>query len=70
MKTEVISTVHKEDAGTQLGAELIQNGELVAFPTETVPPGIMVYAFFLAFLLARIASTRNRAASTPVPIWP
>ena len=36
MKTEVISTFRKEDAGTQLGAELIQNGELVAFPTETV----------------------------------
>ncbi len=27
-------------------------------------------AFFLAFLLSRIAMTRNRAASTPVPIWP
>ena len=36
MKTEVISTVRKEDAGTTLGAELIRNGELVAFPTETV----------------------------------
>lgn len=36
MKTEVISTVRKEDAGTTLGAQLIQNGELVAFPTETV----------------------------------
>ena len=36
MKTEVISTVRMEDAGTTLGAELIKNGELVAFPTETV----------------------------------
>ena len=36
MKTEVISTVRREEAGTALGAELIQNGELVAFPTETV----------------------------------
>ena len=36
MKTEVISTIRMEDAGTQKGAELIQNGELVAFPTETV----------------------------------
>jgi len=36
MKTEVISTVRREEAGTQMGAELIQNGELVAFPTETV----------------------------------
>ena len=36
MKTEVISTVRREDAGTTVGAELIQNGELVAFPTETV----------------------------------
>ncbi len=36
MKTEVISTVRREDAGTQLGAELIREGGLVAFPTETV----------------------------------
>lgn len=36
MKTEVISTIRMEDAGTTLGAELIQNGGLVAFPTETV----------------------------------
>ncbi len=36
MKTEVIATIRQEDAGTTLGAELIQNGELVAFPTETV----------------------------------
>lgn len=36
MKTEVISTINKEDAGTSLGAELIRNGDLVAFPTETV----------------------------------
>lgn len=36
MKTEVISTIKREDAGTTVGAELIQNGELVAFPTETV----------------------------------
>lgn len=36
MKTEIISTIAKEDAGTVLGAELIRNGSLVAFPTETV----------------------------------
>ena len=36
MKTEVISTIKKEDAGTTLGAELIRSGGLVAFPTETV----------------------------------
>ncbi len=36
MKTEVISTVRMEDAGTTQGAELIKNGGLVAFPTETV----------------------------------
>ena len=36
MKTEVISTVRREEAGTTLGAELIQSGALVAFPTETV----------------------------------
>lgn len=36
MKTEVISAAVREDAGTQMGAELIINGQLVAFPTETV----------------------------------
>ena len=36
MKTKVISTIRMEDAGTTLGAELIQSGGLVAFPTETV----------------------------------
>ena len=36
MKTEVISTINREEAGTALGAERIRNGELVAFPTETV----------------------------------
>ena len=36
MKTEVISAVRKEDAGTTLGAQIIQDGGLVAFPTETV----------------------------------
>ena len=36
MKTEVIQTIRQEDAGTTLGAQLLQNGELVAFPTETV----------------------------------
>ncbi len=36
MKTEVIATIRQEDAGTTLGAEIIQNGGLVAFPTETV----------------------------------
>ena len=36
MKTEVISTTLREDAGTVLGAELIRDGALVAFPTETV----------------------------------
>lgn len=36
MKTEIISTVGKPDAGTSRGAEIIRNGGLVAFPTETV----------------------------------
>lgn len=36
MKTEVISTIRMQDAGTTLGAELIQSGGIVAFPTETV----------------------------------
>ena len=36
MKTEVISTIKREESGTALGAELIRSGSLVAFPTETV----------------------------------
>ncbi|MDO4565684.1 MAG: L-threonylcarbamoyladenylate synthase [Clostridia bacterium] len=36
METRVIETRIHEEAGTNLGAELIRRGELVAFPTETV----------------------------------
>lgn len=36
MKTEVISVITQPDAGTNLGAEIIRSGGLVAFPTETV----------------------------------
>ena len=35
-ETQVISAVRQEEAGTIQGAKLIQAGELVAFPTETV----------------------------------
>jgi len=35
-ETQVISTIRQEEAGTIQGAKLIQAGELVAFPTETV----------------------------------
>ena len=34
--TEIINTMRQEEAGTMQGAKLIQAGELVAFPTETV----------------------------------
>lgn len=34
--TQIISTIAQAEAGTNLGAELIKKGELVAFPTETV----------------------------------
>ena len=34
--TEVINAIRQEEAGTIQGAKLIQAGELVAFPTETV----------------------------------
>lgn len=34
--TEVVNAVRQEEAGTAQGAKLIQAGELVAFPTETV----------------------------------
>lgn len=36
MQTRVISTASQCEGGTNLGAELIQSGALVAFPTETV----------------------------------
>ncbi len=36
MNTQVIAASRQEEAGTTLGANLIRNGELVAFPTETV----------------------------------
>lgn len=35
-ETEVINAIRQEEAGTIQGARLIQAGELVAFPTETV----------------------------------
>lgn len=36
MHTEIIDARTQTDAGVQLGGRLIRNGELVAFPTETV----------------------------------
>lgn len=36
MQTQVINVQHNSTAGTQLAAKLIKEGELVAFPTETV----------------------------------
>lgn len=36
MKTDVISVIKQAEAGTLRGAKLIQEGEVVAFPTETV----------------------------------
>lgn len=36
MTTQVINTEHQAENGCRLGAKLIQAGELVAFPTETV----------------------------------
>lgn len=36
MKTQVLSTIRQEEAGTTLGAEILRAGGLVAFPTETV----------------------------------
>ena len=48
---------------------VIQNTHFIWFFRKG--PGKLRYAAcFLAFLLSRIAMTRNRAASTPVPIWP
>ena len=35
-ETQVINAIRQEEAGTVQGAKLIQAGELVAFPTETV----------------------------------
>jgi len=36
LKTEIIHAVHDPEAGTQLGAKILREGGLVAFPTETV----------------------------------
>lgn len=36
MRTEILSTLGQPEAGTRRGAEIIKNGGLVAFPTETV----------------------------------
>ena len=36
MNTQVINTQRQQEAGTRAGAEIIKNGGLVAFPTETV----------------------------------
>lgn len=35
-ETEIVNAIRQEEAGTIQGARLIQTGELVAFPTETV----------------------------------
>ena len=35
-ETQIINAIRQEEAGTIQGAKLIQAGELVAFPTETV----------------------------------
>ncbi|MCE5189348.1 MAG: threonylcarbamoyl-AMP synthase [Eubacteriales bacterium] len=35
-ETQIIQTIRQDEAGTTQGAKLIQAGELVAFPTETV----------------------------------
>ena len=36
MKTQVISVLTQQEAGTSRGAEILRAGGLVAFPTETV----------------------------------
>ena len=36
MRTEIVDATRQKEAGTQLGAKIIREGGLVAFPTETV----------------------------------
>src|SRR5512133_2918892 len=63
-ETQVISTIRQEEAGTIQGAKLIQAGELVAFPTETVyglgADGLIGEA------VAKIFAAKGRPADNPL----
>ena len=63
-ETEVVSAIRQEEAGTTQGARLIQAGELVAFPTETVyglgADGLNTDA------VAKIFEAKGRPADNPL----
>jgi len=62
--TQVISAVRQEEAGTIQGAKLIQAGELVAFPTETVY-GLGANGLDAA-AVAKIFEAKGRPADNPL----
>ena len=62
--TQIISAVQQEDAGTIQGARLIQAGELVAFPTETVY-GLGANGLDGA-AVAKIFAAKGRPADNPL----
>lgn len=64
MKTEIIHTQSQPEAGTKRGAEIIRNGGLVAFPTETVY-GLGANGFDQDAVL-RIFEAKGRPADNPL----
>ena len=62
--TQIISAVQQEEAGTIQGARLIQAGELVAFPTETVY-GLGANGLDGA-AVAKIFAAKGRPADNPL----
>ena len=63
-ETQIVSVIRHEEAGTIQGAKLIQSGELVAFPTETVyglgADGLSGEA------VAKIFAAKGRPADNPL----
>ena len=64
MHTEVIQTLSQQEAGTRKGAEIIRNGGLVAFPTETVY-GLGANGFDQNAVLS-IFEAKGRPANNPL----
>ena len=63
-ETRVVNAQRQAEAGTSLGAELIRQGELVAFPTETVY-GLGANGLDAAAVL-RIFEAKGRPADNPL----
>lgn len=63
-QTEIVCANRQEEAGTAQGAKLIQSGELVAFPTETVY-GLGADGFN-AEAVKKIFEAKGRPADNPI----